>query len=927
MVNKGEPNFDFVDAPDGSYSIDSQPHPKSGERKEPNFDFKIPEQPVAVSVDDGVKENKTDNTPDSTEVAKANLATELNKSVDKVRAGDVSSLKSGKVVYGAAADGMKNKWKQNFDANFKNKPFEVNDTSAVGKANIVEDKIIDVSGVAEQEASQNIEAVRKLENRSDEKETAEYKEARAEWLKARERSNVLGAEFNQKYEAYLQEQAKENSFKKGWRATRKWLGLKPQLSEELVKLGHAAEIARQDYFAASNKIKEIRLDGVEATVNTVREERPVIDALRETTVGPIDDSRRLMDRYGSMLAYKLVIGTRKEQQAIQERVVGSFPESATSKRIKSTLETMRKYRVSRWTATAVGYGVLAGATGGLGLGVLAGGGYAVRVVGAVGLGGYFGTKVRAAGEKKVSEKEWELLMTESRAGYDLFERGFTETNAEIERLTGEIESAKAKTRTRSAAAAVGFGLLGGGLGGAVADNLEFAPSGIDTKITPGSSNHADLNQPSGGGEAVSPGNGGETVPQGNNEEGLTEEYVGPDHEPNEDEIGEEYEHDEDIFAEPAVTHTVERGDNAWNIMEGKGPDNDPVGGKSEVLKGMSLADRRYWLDRIFDYCDQNPEFAKEVGAVKSGGNIHLVHPGETINVSMLDEKIVELMNQEAGNNIPRPDETLLNSPAPSPDVTGMSEAQNTPTPVGETVAEQEGTIIVKSPLGEDVVINRVSDVNQMNLKEAGYLYSAANASDPNALRLIEEMGMDRQSYIEMYDSLGVRGEYDADMTVSEWMNQREASQTESVIPNDSTPRNEIQPDIDQRGELDSLSNDDPNRFREASFTPEAVNDNVQQAVQSYVNRVEGGSGMFDWAFGNNKVGTFEKIADLNFGQIKEFAAGDNMQSTTEQLGVTAEGYEKWMSELQGEVAKTPALSDNETLRQYLTRINTVRVAA
>ena len=447
-----------------------------------------------------------------------------------------------------------------------------------------------------------------------------------------------------------------------------------------------------------------------------------------------------------------------------------------------------------------------------------------------------------------------------------------------------------------------------------------------------------------------------------------------------------------------MTHTIEPGGNGWNTMKDH----------SSVLKDLPLAEQNKWQVKLWD--SLTPQEAMDAGFVKSGGNVDLVHPGETINVSMLDQRLTELMQQESADipvPTPRPEDISSLEGGPVKDIATFADLnklrvgdvlelqqkvmqgdagaiskmdslnldkgslqdfvntimekgsgdvngnltveeyfKSTPDvshdiidptvdPRGEidtlndtsnTVREagltpETKSITVKSPLGEDVVINRVTDVNQMNLNEAGYLYNAANASDPGALNLIEEMGMDRESYMEMYKSLGVRGQYNADMTVSDWLQASRQGESGLIEGRGTAP--EVPPATPFGGPIPQPG-DMP--VREASLTPEAVNDNVQQAVQSYVSGVENG-GILSSLFGDSIAGTFEKIADLNFGQIKEMAASGNMRSIVDQLGVTETGYEKWMNKLQTEVANNPALSDSETLRQYLARINTPQVAA
>lgn len=856
------------------------------------------------------------------------------------------------------------------------------------------------------------------------KETFEL--AKKEWRDKRDFANKLEADYARGYEKHVLESSKKLSS-----LPRRMFGLKPKLTPELQKLKDEADNARKDFNKSANSF--LMSDGAE----------------RFRT--------RLEPKVAATLPY-----VHQQRREGQDRIVAEG--WGENKNLRRALEALGKHK---YKLTAMAIGVSALTTGGV-LPVLAAMGAGLIVRGAT-KEGLTATYVESARTR--------LKDARKAIGENFLSKSYEEMNEEMENLTFLVGAREARTQTAAAVAgiAAGFGTAGyaSGLGveGSVPDVTSSSP-----EIIPGAPNHAGMIPDSGVSFDTTTPEGQVALKeylmehfkdnpevleqiQGTSPEGVAKgmeryyeestgmdsdaepavktqprvipetpatpesapapqsngEDLGVDHEPVEDgDYGHEP-NEEDVFAEPAVTHTVVRGDNAWNIMEGKGPDNNPVGGKSDVLEGMSLQERRYWLDKVFDYCDQYPDFAEKVGAVKSGGNIHLIHPGETINVSMLDEKIVELMNQEAGNNVPvptpRPEDVVSGDPSleggsvkdagtfadlnklrvrdvlelqqkvtqgdagaiskmdslnldkgslqdfvntimekgtgdvdgnltveeyfkstpgvsqdiidpnvdPRGEIDSLDDNSNAIREVGSTPGRE--SITVKSPLGEDVAISRVSDVNQMNLTEAGYLYSAANASDPGALKLIEEMGMDRESYMDMYKSLGVRGQYNADMTVSDWLQASRQGESGLVEGRGTAP--EVPPTTPFGGPIPQPG-DMP--VREASLTPEAVNDNVQQAVQSYVSGVENG-GILSSLFGDSIAGTFEKIADLNFGQIKEMAASGNMRVIVDQLGVTETGYEKWMNKLQTEVANNPALSDSETLRQYLARINTPQVAA
>ena len=906
MANEGKKDLAFIKAPDESYSIDGKSSSKPEKRKEPKFDF------------EGVPEQPSETFPDG----------ENNKTAFKE---------------GNATD------KETFDI------------------------------------------------------------AKAEWRDKRKVANELEADYARGYEKHVLESSKKLSS-----LPRRMFGLKPKLTPELQKLKNEADNARKDFNKSANSF--LMSDGAE----------------RFRT--------RLEPKVAATLPY-----VHQQRREGQDRIVAEG--WGENKNLRRALEALGKHKY-KLTATAIGVSALT--TGGV-LPVLAAMGAGLIVRGAT-KEGLTATYVESARTR--------LKDARKATGENFLSKSYEEMNEEMENLTFLVGAREARTQTAAAVAgiAAGFGTAGyaSGLGveGSVPDVTSSSP-----EITPGAPNHAGMIPDSGVSFDTTTPEGQVALKeylmehfkdnpevleqiQGTSPEGVAKgmeryyeestgmdsdaesavqtqprvipetpatpesapepqsngEDLGVDHEPVEDgDYGHEP-NEEDVFDEPAVTHTIEPGGNGWNTMKDH----------SSVLKDLPLAEQNKWQVKLWD--SLTPQEAMDAGFVKSGGNVDLVHPGETINVSMLDQRLTELMQQESADipvPTPRPEDISSLEGGPVKDIATFADLnklrvgdvlelqqkvmqgdagaiskmdslnldkgslqdfvntimekgsgdvngnltveeyfKSTPDvshdiidptvdPRGEidtlndtsnTVREagltpETKSITVKSPLGEDVVINRVTDVNQMNLNEAGYLYNAANASDPGALKLIEEMGMDRESYMEMYKSLGVRGQYNADMTVSDWLQASRQGESGLIEGRGTAP--EVPPATPFGGPIPQPG-DMP--VREASLTPEAVNDNVQQAVQSYVSGVENG-GILSSLFGDSIAGTFEKIADLNFGQIKEMAASGNMRSIVDQLGVTETGYEKWMNKLQTEVANNPALSDSETLRQYLARINTPQVAA
>jgi hypothetical protein len=87
-------------------------------------------------------------------------------------------------------------------------------------------------------------------------------------------------------------------------------------------------------------------------------------------------------------------------------------------------------------------------------------------------------------------------------------------------------------------------------------------------------------------------------------------------------------------------YTPQQGDNAWNVMEGNGPDTHPSGGQSDIVTKMPLTERRAALDRLFDYMEKNPEWTKTAAGIQSG-DPNLITAHDTIDVTAMDDKLRE----------------------------------------------------------------------------------------------------------------------------------------------------------------------------------------------------------------------------------------------------------------------------------------------
>lgn len=360
---------------------------------------------------------------------------------------------------------------------------------------------------------------------------------------------------------------------------------------------------------------------------------------------------------------------------------------------------------------------------------------------------------------------------------------------------------------------------------------------------------------------------------------------------------------ESLQSADLVTHTVEKGDNVWNILEGKGPDANPIGGKSEVLEGMSLSDRHAALDKLIEYAEQNPEFAKEVGAVKSNGDIHRVYPGEEINVSMLDDKLRELLGIGETTESTAAGET----PASNEEL-GKVEIQ--PEPVIEQAVKEPGVATYSEAAPEPY------DINSMRVGDILSMQEAVENGDPQILAELKEMGLDQGSYNALNEAISSnirQGEtYDMTLPLSEWMNQygQPTAPEPAVVP---PPQPNSSPVLDRV----SYTPSDSGTVAGETITPAVENVDTTVAVNKYVTGVEKPSGFI---FTKPDVsGTFEALKGLSIAEFKAMAGNDNLPSLLQERGVSYDGFERWGETLQDQVKLIPA-NDTETVGDYVTRI-------
>lgn len=410
------------------------------------------------------------------------------------------------------------------------------------------------------------------------------------------------------------------------------------------------------------------------------------------------------------------------------------------------------------------------------------------------------------------------------------------------------------------------------------------------------------------------------------------------------------------------SYEVKSGDNLWNIMEGSGPDSNPQGGLSEVVKDMPQGERNVALDTLFDYMNANPEFTKSVGI--PSGDPDLIRTGDNIDIAALDAKMTELLGQKA-EIMPDVATSEVASvevpPAPAP----VSEevpaeplvadlAKETAIPVRVEPVVETGPVAVKSevletPIGEP-------NVTPVEVVPATYETPAvASAEAPVDLAAYEELKdltvgemLDLQQTLiagggsESLLKLGVtpeelqesinwimehgEGDIDRSLTFDTYIDKFKyiefdpsAKPVEGdydyVVENDETvPEMTETPASTAAVELAPLPEGTETAIANAVPT-------LDQQVNNYITTIEKGEpGFLGMIGGTPSVeGTYAKMADVPLGDVISLEQDpDALTTFFSEKDITEEGWNRWLDTINEMHTKVPA-SESETLGQYVTR--------
>lgn len=870
-----------------------------------------------------LKRGKKSKTESDTTDLKISVA--LNKLVEKVKEGDVSSIKSKKVVYGAARSALVKAQEQAI-LSVKDKESKAPDSDK--SESVVEDLGYEPIGPFSKEAEARRAAQKEritIDAKTGEHitgpDTLAFEKARAEWKRVRdyyrggeksaEAIPPIEKEFNDKYAAHLENESK------GWRKIanfpRRMFGIQPKLTPELKRLEAASYVAREQYFKSAQALAD-------------QDKRPKKGNLTD------EQRQKAYKRYEGMLARKLILSVKEGREDVQKKVA---IESGKNSYIKPVLENLRKHRYKYMAARVIGYGVIGGAaaTGG-----------ALAAVGAAGIGGaiYFGRamagslagaawaeRTHAVSAVRRNELQEQLANTKVEIQQDLFNKGFEASEADIENITDHIAKHAAAEKITAVSGAVLAGIAAGSVAGNLIDTLTpDVPNTPSSVPSDGGGTTSPVEKPAvpDSKSPVNPPDTADTPPKIPNESSpkvedaprvVPEENAPTTPEAKPSTPEQTQPHEEVIPESSEVFHKVAQHENWWNIMEGRGADSNPVGGKSLYLKELNLplGERQALLDKAVDYLEKHPELAKEIGAVKSGGNINQIYPGEDIiNITKSDDllrNIYEGKDPGAVTEAPLSEEFYEDL--------GTDEEPHEP--------EEYGPVTIQGNDGIYVIERVVDDVNNMSIGDAMSLLKGLENKDPVAFSVLEEMGLDQQGFQEVFNTVmnTAEGGFDENLTIGEYMNSGDIkSGFEKPTPK---PPAEAQPPQSQYGRTpEGKPYGDYNPFNgeqmgeNVRFSPAAAAETTGQSLNSFVRNIEQPqNGIFDTLFGMGKpniAGTFDHMKDLSMGQLREMVANDELPAA-----VSDDAFDRWM-----EVVKNVPADDGETFAAVVDRVANSRSA-
>lgn len=454
------------------------------------------------------------------------------------------------------------------------------------------------------------------------RQSPEYATAREAWAEARSTSDAAEKAYRAAAEKHYKSLDEQSWLSAGrWKHEyRRLFGIAPELTDELKTLQQKTVEARNAYKKRGAELALAKYAGA--------------DAERGVTV---------TKRYERLLAQKLVVRNTEERLSLQAKVLREkYPNGTPAGRV---MEWMKAHPKTRIAGTVGAYALIGLATGGVGAAAVAGGARLGGVFASMAAGGAAG-----AGMKKLLDRFYVRGRKEAHEDvtYDtrrtLFAEDIASLEAEFEESARELATAKRRARVASVGAAAAAGMV---VGGSMTSAAEAAGTDV---MDAGVQSEAD--QDARAVRTVNPDQGDLTasrhVPAPEQSE-LSPEAARAEL----DRAGEAVwaplhdlpethrEQLPEISSAEGHLYTVQAGNNAWNIMEGTGPDANPVGGQSEFLNGKTLAERRHALDTLFEYMEKNPEFTKSVGI--ESGDPNLLEPGEQLNITMMDDKMRELL--------------------------------------------------------------------------------------------------------------------------------------------------------------------------------------------------------------------------------------------------------------------------------------------
>ena len=430
----------------------------------------------------------------------------------------------------------------------------------------------------------------------EEKEAAlsKYQEKRAEWREYNKIFKQTESAYKQGLADYYERRGGIEIMRTGARSL---LGLQPKFPAEVAELQARYSEAKKFYALEFSKVLALRGEAHESNAD-------------------YSLNRKEMKRG---MAQKFILKPAEQLLDLQKETALAESERSTTKKI---MGLMAKHKWGVRVGTVVLAGAVGFASGGLSVALAAGGSRVVRMAAGMAGGALAGAGVNRAmkGYAETGEKNVASAEANARDNFDL---------TKLDELESELLAAQADKGTRVARRTAATVLASGAAG--------FGSGVLAAEVPLGEGDVSFINE---GLVYPDPVAVMEAAPV--NVSFINEGLVYPD--PN-----------AVMEAIPDNVHTVERGDNLWNVVKAE---------YAGALKDLPPAEQNRVLAELFERAKTDGVLRESIG-LRDSNNLNLIYPGDKLELQGLGNELKEIIEQgksEAGSGTV---EAAITTPLPA----------------------------------------------------------------------------------------------------------------------------------------------------------------------------------------------------------------------------------------------------------------------